>query len=487
LKRLPEKHRTVIVLCDLEGATGREVALRLGVPEGTVASRLARGRAILAKRLTRHGLALTGGALALTLSRNAVSAVPPSLVASTMQAAGVFTGGKAVAGLLSANVAALTEGVLKAMLLAKLKTTLAVILVLGAVTLICGVLARGRVNAGGEDGPVRTPDQPAKEAQAHQGKGKQPSTLNDGGKDEGVQPTERATLEGHTNRVDSLAFSGDRKTLASGSADGTIKLWDATTGKETATFKAGTPVGCVAFNRDRKTLASAGQDSTVKLWDVTTGKNTATIQAAVDNVPIIIDCVAFSPDGKTLASGSEQPKIKLWDATTGKETATLEGHTAIVLSVAFSPDSKTLASTSGDGTIKLWDVATGKNSSTLRGHTNTPQISYVYCVAFSPDGKTLASGGQDGTVRLWDVRTGKNTATLKGHFLVLGLAFSPGGKTLASGSDDRTIKLWDVATGENIATLRGHTDAVRSVAFSPGGETLASGSYDKTIKLWRIK
>jgi RNA polymerase sigma factor (sigma-70 family) len=129
LERLPEKYRTVIVLTDLEGATGKEVAVRIGVPEGTVASRLARGRALLAKRLTRHGFAVTGCALAMVLSQKALLAgVPPSLVASTIKAASVFSEGNAAAGLISAKVAALTEGVMKTMLLTKLKIVTAALL-----------------------------------------------------------------------------------------------------------------------------------------------------------------------------------------------------------------------------------------------------------------------------------------------------------------------------------------------------------------------
>jgi len=131
LSRLPSKYRGVIVLCDLEGKTRKEVAQQLGCPEGTVASRLVRARTMLAKRLTRRGVTLSGGALATALSQQAVSAgVPNSVVASTIKAASM----KAVAtGTISVKVAALTEQVMKAMLLTKLKTALAVLLVLGFV------------------------------------------------------------------------------------------------------------------------------------------------------------------------------------------------------------------------------------------------------------------------------------------------------------------------------------------------------------------
>jgi hypothetical protein len=131
LSRLPEKYRAAIVLCDLEGKTRKEAARQLGVPEGTLAARLARGRALLAKRLARHGLAVSGGPLAAVLAQNAASApAPASLVFSTIKAANLFAAGEgAAAGAISAKVAVLTEGVLKAMLLTRLKIATAVVLV----------------------------------------------------------------------------------------------------------------------------------------------------------------------------------------------------------------------------------------------------------------------------------------------------------------------------------------------------------------------
>jgi len=126
MSRLPDKYRVPIVLCDLQGQTGKEAARQLGWPEGTVSSRLSRGRGLLAKRLTRQGLVLSAGSLAAVLSQNAASAsVPASLVSSTIKAASFLAAGQALTtGLISAKVAALMEGVLKAMLLKKLTSTL---------------------------------------------------------------------------------------------------------------------------------------------------------------------------------------------------------------------------------------------------------------------------------------------------------------------------------------------------------------------------
>jgi RNA polymerase sigma factor (sigma-70 family) len=141
LARLPDSYRVVVVLCDLQGKTRKEAARQLGLPEGTVASRLARTRAMLAKRLARHGLAVSGGTLAAVLSQKAASAgVPRSVVYSTIKAASLVAGGQAAAtGLISAKVVALSEGVIKTMLLTKLKIAMAIALGLAVTVVGVGV------------------------------------------------------------------------------------------------------------------------------------------------------------------------------------------------------------------------------------------------------------------------------------------------------------------------------------------------------------
>jgi RNA polymerase sigma factor (sigma-70 family) len=150
LSRLPDKYRVAIVLCDLEGKTRKEAARQLGVPEGTLAARLARSRVLLAKRLARHGLMVSGGALGVMLSQRVASAgVPSSVVSSTIKTASLFAAGRVVAtGLISAKVSALTEGVLKTMVLRKLKIAIVAFLVLG--TLGIGVRALTRETLGAD-------------------------------------------------------------------------------------------------------------------------------------------------------------------------------------------------------------------------------------------------------------------------------------------------------------------------------------------------
>ena len=151
LEALPDKYRTAIVLCDLEGLTIAAAAKQVGCPQGTLNTRLVRGRAMLGKRLARHGLAVSGAVLATALCQNAVSAcLPGPLVISTVKAATLMAAGKALAaGAISAKVAALIEGVLKTMLLTKLKT-LAIVLVLATTLAGTGTIVAVSQNAGAQ-------------------------------------------------------------------------------------------------------------------------------------------------------------------------------------------------------------------------------------------------------------------------------------------------------------------------------------------------
>jgi RNA polymerase sigma factor (sigma-70 family) len=140
LTRLPAKYRAPIVLCDLENKSIKEAARHLGWPQGTVAGRLARARALLVRRLTRHGAALSGGMLAPLLTRHALASLPSSLTSSTVRAATLLAiHGAQRAGIVSAKVAALTQGVLKGMQMAKLRVAMAVLF--GASGLSAGVVA----------------------------------------------------------------------------------------------------------------------------------------------------------------------------------------------------------------------------------------------------------------------------------------------------------------------------------------------------------
>jgi WD40 repeat protein len=305
-------------------------------------------------------------------------------------------------------------------------------------------------------------------------------------------------------QVNAVAFSPDGRTVASGSADSTVQLWQATNGSCVRRLLGHQGwVMSVAFSPDGTTLASGSEDKTVRLWRVTDGSCVRELSGHA----AAVTAVAFSPDGATLATGSLDDSIRLWRVSDGAVLRTLLGHGDFVNSVAFSPDGKMLASAGDDQTIKLWRVADGAEMKTLTGHQD-----YVFCVAFSPDGQRLASGGgmRDRTVRLWRVSDGSLERSWEASAkAVKSVAFSPDGATLASGGGrmDHSIGLWQVNQGTLLRKITGialvlpavaprygagpiqitgHSGSVLSVAFSPDGTTLATGSIDKTLRMWRV-
>ncbi len=290
---------------------------------------------------------------------------------------------------------------------------------------------------------------------------------------------EIATFRGHTREVTSVVFNPDGTKLASASEDQTIKLWDATTGNNAARTLSGHTgnVTSVAFSPDGTRIASASADQTLKFWDAITGEELATLRGHTGPVT----SVAFSPDGTRLASGGADKSVKLWDAITGSELRTIKGHSGSVNGVAFSPDGSRVVSASADATLKLWNADIGPEVLTLNGHSSS-----VNDIAFSRDSMRLVSAGRDARIVLWDVSTGQPVRTLDGRpDPIFGVAYSPDGAWIVSGSQlEHKVKLWNTATGQVLRTFDGHELPVKSVAFSPDGKRIASASLDQKVMVW---
>ena len=302
---------------------------------------------------------------------------------------------------------------------------------------------------------------------------------------------------GHSDSVNSVAYSPDGQLLVSGSSDRTIKLW-----RRDGTFIRTLAIPydinhqlfdvlSVAISPDSTLIAAGVQQtigggqftSAVHIWRISDGQLVQTFTGyAVGGVTNTgVSSVAFSPDGQYLASGSRDQSVKVWRMSNGNLVSSRSDHVQRVNSVAFSRNGQWLASGSDDDTAKLYRASDWGLVGTFTGHTND-----VLSVAFSPDSKRLATGSWDGTVRLWNITNASLPLSLIHGSNVFCVAFSPDGKLLASGANDHSIKLWDLKRSVLVDTLLGHSASVLTLAFTPDSQMLASGSWSPefAIKVW---
>jgi WD40 repeat protein len=276
----------------------------------------------------------------------------------------------------------------------------------------------------------------------------------------------------HAGGVNALAFSGDGKTLASGSRNRTIRLWDTATGQQRSLFVTDkTEAEQLALAPDGKTLAFRGYDRHVHLVDVASGKIVHSLPC--NNLNGAGPEFAFAPDGQILATWGNDGMIRLWEVATGKERSSFAAEARAVMELTFTPDGKTLIGAS-DGKVYLWDPAAGKLLRVLAGSKGLPKP-----LAVSPDSKILATGGSD-EVCLWDIAKGGGPKRLTGYKApVTALGFSRDGRSLAAMSHDGDCRLWELATAkvrlQSTMPLHGRDVAnpVLTAKFSPDADTLA--------------
>ena len=339
----------------------------------------------------------------------------------------------------------------------------------------------------------------------------------------------------------SLAIDPQGEVLASGHADGSIRLWRLDSAQATVVAVGevddpqpwrrleghkemiSQPSG-LAFSADGQWLASASYDNTVRVWSWQDEKSDTKILRGHQNN---VQTVVFSADSQWLASASDDHNIMLWDTQNWQPVRTFKGHQNMVFDLQFVTDD-VLASASRDNTIRLWDIHAGVTQRILQGHTasvvglkswHDQGQSWLYSssndgtvkrwsaeleqqwlldlhkepfpVAISPDGKYVVVGFVDGGIRVYDLAT----QALVQEFdyvhdqRIIRLVFSRDGTRLASSGDGGIVKIWKIQNYGKIQfewQLQGHTDLVHAVAFSPNDTQLATSSYDGRISLFSL-
>jgi RNA polymerase sigma factor (sigma-70 family) len=531
--RLPDRLRGPFLLCHLEGQTRAEAARELGLPEGTVWSRLVHARKLLRGRLARRGITLSAvlGAAGITGSAGAIT-LSAGLLNSTMRAA------EGRAADVSATVTALAEkSIGKTLIGLKLALVLlaAGLFAVGAAVMALSTPAPDPA-AKVEPAEKQKPEQADDRRKDRHGDLLPPDALvrmgtirlrhKEGGRWAAFMPESRQlvtaaddgwvrfwemaggkellSIRAAEHNVSALAITPDGKTLAT--ADGkAIRLWDTKTGRELHKIpfeNAGNAL--IVFTADGATFVTVAGDGSIRLFQTATGKELAKVPTQLKNV----SCLAFSADSKKLViidGEASAETLRIWDLSSGRQTreVALKSPGDIrIRSLALAPDGRTLAvecatlervKNAGGGMtvftqyrLCLWDVAEGRERLRTEGERDV-----LWAAGFSADGKSVVTAGMGNHVRVWDATTGQLRAKLESYPGgsrpdALGtVAFSPDGKRVATVGEGATAHVWDVDTGKEAAGLpEGHQAAVGALAYSPDGKTLASASEDHTIRLW---
>ncbi|MCH7726023.1 MAG: protein kinase [Planctomycetes bacterium] len=294
-----------------------------------------------------------------------------------------------------------------------------------------------------------------------------------------AQTGERVTqLVGHDDFIRALAYSPDGKWLASASGymqhkKGNVKLWDVTSGKCLRTFgEHGNAVGVVAFHPNGQQIASVDRGGVIRIWQASTGEEVASFGQKSDEQQAPkahLWELAFDHDGRRLAAADFSSEVRVWDTSSGEQIISLKGLDN-VYGVAFSPDGKHIAAGDYQNTVTVWDAKTGSVRHTFYEAGRK--------VAFSPNGKFLAtadalSSAPAKSIKIWDTHNGRLIRTIRGAFNCLAFTSDSQRIACASASHGFTVKIWSVADDPEAAQLPVVTAfGPRCLVFSPDGNQI---------------
>lgn len=308
-------------------------------------------------------------------------------------------------------------------------------------------------------------------------------------KTSGTTSTRLREFIGHTGSVKALGITPDGNFLVTGGDDSTVRVWEVNTAKQMRVFQghqkrdaSDSPskgVTAIAIRKDGKQIASGSADGAMRIWDLTTIDHHKALGEAGDSLWI----VAYSPDGKKLAAAGSDKTIRVYNAETYKLEATLSGAKSPITSLAFFPDSNKLASAGGDMVVVIWDVAKGSVVKELTGHESA-----ILGLAISDDGKRIITGSADRTIRCFSPEVEKALWTWTTRSAVCSVAIQRGAKQIAAGLADGSLMIVDISgpNPKDTSSLASHVAGVSCLAFSEDGERLASVGGDGNLCIWTV-
>ncbi|MBI1840809.1 MAG: protein kinase [Verrucomicrobia bacterium] len=345
----------------------------------------------------------------------------------------------------------------------------------------------------------------------------------------------------HIREVECVQFSPDGQWLATGSQDGTAKLWSLSSDQPPIIMAHGGPFSVLSganavlelqFTPDGQFLVTFFDDGLARVWSARDGRliagplspggelpptgktlNRGAHRIAIDpqgkrlalgsdvatNVSLYslpegslirvfplhrsgAQAVLLSPDGSSLLAASRTGKIFAWNAATGEVVGSPFRHPDGIFSMTLHPGGRLLATGCRDGAVRLWDWRESRLVQTFMHETNQG----VTELSFHPAGDRLLSASDDRTAAVWDVGSGIRLLTLRHQDDLLGGRYAPDGARIITCSSDNTARIWDASTGELLAQPLRHAQRVRSAAFSPDGARAATASFDTTAQVWQI-